>query len=401
MTIATAPRTSANAVTEGTAKIEVDNTLFHVGEPTAYTLIALTGGEIYKDGSATPQKVPGKIKKQLTSEVEYKVIEKSPKAREITVNGAVASTSTESITVDSQTVLTVGTVLENKATGEIMYVHTVTSATAIVCRRNLGSTTFQIADNAVLRIVGYAATEGGPKRSIRSQLAAARARKTQIFKTSFGVTGTAQAIKYEVNPNGWQEEQTQAAVDHNKDREFSFWFNAAVDSTTDVDGNTVTLTRGILAEIRGDHDDVDVSSSFTEDDFFGEVAAKIFEYGPQRKAYLCDSTQRSIINGFARSKLLMKSTETMYGFTAQEIDTGHGILEILPTSVFTANMDTGTNGFGVALDLERVKYRFLEGRDSFLQNNIETAGTDAKEAQFITECGLSLLCLPHHVIVAG
>jgi hypothetical protein len=291
--------------------------------------------------------------------------------------------------------------LKNFATGEIMMVHTCTSDTVIVVRRNLGGTTEQIADDAVLRVIGYAATEGGPKRSIRSQMAESRARKVQIFKSPFGVTGTAQAIKYEVTPGGWEEEQMQAAVDHNKDREWSFWFNPAIDTTTDVNGSVVNLTRGLIAEIRGDHDDVDISSSFTEDDFFGAVSEQIFAYGPLRKTLLCDATMLSTINGFARAKTILTTKENLYGFNATRINTGHGELDILPTSVFTANMSVGSNGFGVAVDTDRLLYRYLAGRDSYLQKNIETAGTDAKEAQFTTECGLSALCLPHHVVIAS
>jgi hypothetical protein len=401
MAIQEGVKTAANGITEHTAKIDVYPVMFHIGESSANPLVAMLGGDVYEDGNPTPTKVPALIGKKETAAVKYDVVEKSPKAREVIVDGAVASTSEETVALDSQKLLTVGTTLKNMTTGEIMMVHTNTSATSVEVRRNLGGTTYQIANDAVLRVIGSAHTEGGPKRAIRSQLADARTRYVQIFKNSFGVTGTAQAIKYEVSPNSWDEEQEQTAIDHNLDREWSFWFNPAADSTTDVSGDTVNLTRGLLAEIRLDHDDIDVSSGLTEDIFFGTVSEQIFAYGPKRKIFLCDATMRSFFNGMAREKMMTKTTESKYGFAITEIDTGHGILEIAATSVFTANMDVGTYGFGVALDPKRLKYRFLPGRDSFLEKNTQTAGQDAKEAQFITECGLSALCLPHHSIVLG
>lgn len=394
-------KTAANATTEHTAKIDVYPVMFHIGESTANPLVAMLGGDVYQEGNPTPTKVEALIGKKETAAVKFDVVEKSPKAREVTVNGAVASTSEETIALDSQKVLTLGTMLKNMTTGEIMYVHTNTSATSVEVRRNIGGTTFQIADDAVLRVIGSASVEGGPKRSIRSQMADARTRYVQIFKNSFGVTGTAQAIKYEVSPNSWDEEQEQTAIDHNLDREWSFWFNPAADSTTDVSAETVNLTRGILAEIRLDHDDIDVSAGLTEDIFFGTVSEQIFAYGPKRKVFLCDATMRSFFNGLSRDKMMTKTTESKYGIAVSEIDTGHGVLEVSATSVFTANMDVGTYGFGVAVDPKRLKYRFLAGRDTFLEKNIQTAGQDAKEAQFISECGLSALCLPHHCIVRG
>ena len=181
MAVISANKTNANAGTEELLGVDVSDIIWHVGEPTEAPLITLTGGKLYFKGENDPQEVGAKVKREVAEEVEYKVIEKNPLTRDVTVNGAVASTSTTTITLDSNAAIREGDTLKNttQENGEMIYVVAVDAGGAnITARRNIGSTAFEIADGDTFTVMGYAATDGGAKASIKAQLAEPRKRRT-------------------------------------------------------------------------------------------------------------------------------------------------------------------------------------------------------------------------------
>lgn len=404
MTISSANRTQANASTEEMLAVDVSDIIWHVGEPTEAPLMTLKGGGLYKKGLNKPEDVPGKMKSEGATEVSYKIIEKDPLSRVVQVNGAVADTTTTTITLDANTNLRVGDTIKNitQPDGEVCLVFAVDSGGAdISARRNLGSTSFTVADNDQFRIVGYASKEGGAKASLKSQLAAPRTRYCQIFKRSFGITDTLRNIVLETKAvDAWDEESTQAMVEHKKDIEYSFWMNAAADSSTDSGANTVYTTRGIIKELAGDDYTINCNSP-SEGDFFGQISEKIFEYGPARKTLFLDSRGKSIFGDWSRVKQQTKPYDTKYGISIVEIETNHGILELVTCGAFNFFFPDSMKGFGVVLDLDRVVYKHIKNRDSKFEDAIQTPGTDAREAQYITEAGISLRSLKHHKVLKG
>lgn len=400
-TYTTASKNTANASTEGKLDIDVSKVLWHTGEPTDFPLSTLLGGQLYKDGMSDPQDVKGRIKKSVATEIKYSVVEKDPLSRTVTVNGDVADTTTTTVTLDASARLTIGDTLYNKNTGERMLVYALDSGgAAISVRRNLGSTSYTIGDNDVLQIMGYAAKQGASKRTIQSAIGANRDRYVQIFKRSFGITDTLDNIALKVEKDDWDEEMTQALVEHKRDMEYSAWFNPNADSSTDSGSNTVYLSRGIIAELTAASRAIDCEA-MDEAKFFGEICEKIFEFGPQRKTLFADSKLKSLINSWARTKVQMRIKETIFGLNVMELETGHGVLEIVNCGVFSKFLPTNQQGYGVVLDLDQLTFKHIANRDTKLQTGIETPGDDAKEGQYITEAGFSLTLLPHHSILTN
>ncbi len=401
MAAISAVKKNANASTEEILGTEVTDIIWHVGEPTDSPLHALLGGMLYLDGGNKPQEVSGKIKKETTDEVAYKVIEKNPLARTVKANGAVNATDT-TITLDSNANLRVGDTIKNKTQedGEFLLVYAVDSGGAdISCRRNLGSTGKLVADNDQFEIVGYAATDGGAKASLKAQLAAPRTRYVQIFKRTFGITGTLSEVRLETTKvNAWDEEQVQGLVEHKKDMEFSAWFNPGTDSSTDADSNTVYFSRGIVAELAGDNT-IDAGGAVSEKDFFGRICEEIFEFGPSRKAFFADTRFRSVMADWGRVKLQTTVGTDKYGFQIKVLETDHGILDVMPNGVFNKFLPESQRGFATALDLERIVRKNIKNRDTRFKDNIEAQGQDAREAEYLSEVGWSIRSLPHHKVV--
>jgi hypothetical protein len=71
----------------------------------------------------------------------------------------------------------------------------------------------------------------------------------------------------------------------------------------------------------------------------------------------------------------------------------------MTNGAFNRFLPDSQKGFGVVCDLDRFVYKYLSERDSKYEEDIQTPGVDAKEAQYITEAGMSLRSLKHHLVL--
>lgn len=388
---------------EGRLQRSVHKNTFHIGEPREFPLLTLLGGEDYSKDPEKPTKVPGKIGKEVSGAVKFEFIEKDSLSRSLSCTNVGGSSNVE-LTFSDASIVRVGNTLRCKETSERVLVISKAS-NVVTVRRNLGSTNYTAASGQTWVVVGYASRQGGGKASILSQIAVPKERYCQIFKWTFGVSGTCQKVLLETNGSDWDEEMMQATIEHKRDLEFSFWLNPAADSTTDVNGYTVYLSRGILAEL-GSSNAIDCEGSLDEDKFFGPVAEQIFQYGNPRKTLFVDAKAKTKINSWSRVKMQTKPMDTAYGLQVQEIETGHGVLEMvsfgLPDKFFPDTTDTTgvyTKGFMAAMDLDYLKYMHLKDRDTYFESDVQDKGVDAKEGQFVTEAGFRVSMLQHHKVI--
>ena len=398
--------TNVSGTAQTTLDRDVSSTIWHETDSRNTPIISLLGGDLYFDGKDSPQSVSPVIGKEKATEYKYDVIEKDALTREWTGGAAVADTTTTTVPMADSTGMQAGMVLRSKsaASPEVLHVITVTSSIEIECRRNIGSTSYTIPAAATFVCVGFCQKEGGGKRGIRNVVAAARTRYVQVFLITFGITKQLDNSVEVVSTKAWTEEMKQAAREHNLDKEGSFWFNANADSTTDSSGNTCYLSRGILTEIENYNSGsnvIDLNGSMTEDDFLGGVSESIFEYGPSKKILLADGHLLTKIMGFGigKQQLQPSMTETPYGLAIGTLVSIHGILRIVHCGVMSKYLASSEAGFGLVLDPERIKYKYLENMDNRYQEGIETPGDRVKEAQYYSVCGVSVRSRSHHNII--
>ena len=134
-----------------------------------------------------------------------------------------ASTSTTSVVVDNdddEAFVVAGTILQNQTTGEIMRATADANlaTNTLTVERNIGGTSHQIADDAVLVIAGHADQEGGTSSTAISFDPTTDFNYTQIFKTAVQVTGTLQNT-YLRTGDKEQEQLTKALKLHMGDIE--------------------------------------------------------------------------------------------------------------------------------------------------------------------------------------
>ena len=193
-----------------------------------------------------------KLPSVKTENIKYEHAEIDFMAETVQVNGAVADTSEDDITLDSGHAIRVpiNAVLWNKTTGELMRVTQVNTATeGIKVSRGFGSTTATaIADNEVLVIVSEAQEEGVKFSPARTTKPTTDYNYVQDFETAIEATWRQQSQK-ELTESDWKFQVAQASVEHKKKQERSFLLKSPRVETTGPNNKQLTYTEGLLAYI--------------------------------------------------------------------------------------------------------------------------------------------------------
>ena len=150
------------------------------------------------NGTAPLQALLSMAGSEATDDPKYNHFRDELPDRKLTVDGAVASATTATVTVDAsddEAFVVPGTILINVDTGEMMRATAApTAGHAIAVARNIGGTTHQIADGANIIIGGHADSEGGNAPTAVSFDPTTDFNYTQIFKTAVQVTGTCRTL---------------------------------------------------------------------------------------------------------------------------------------------------------------------------------------------------------------
>jgi hypothetical protein len=323
--------------------------------------------------------------------------------RVFTVNGAVADTSTGTITLatvaDAGWVVT-GTLLVNAATGELMRATADgnTSTGVITVTRNVGSTTSQIADGATLFIAGSAFEEGSSSGNVVTFDQTVDYNYTQIFKTPLKLTGTLQNTALRTGDKE-DELRVKALKMHMSDIERAFLFSrrAEVNGSSEkiryTGGLTTTLTQTI---------DVDTFSSpgvMDEDAWDRKLIDTVFAYGSKTKTAFVGTTIAGHLLAFGKNRWSPQSVDGAYGikFTRYTTPAGDLLVYLHPQFRQLSHMADAM----VILDTDYIRYRYLQNRDTDLQENIQNNDEDAVKHQYLTEAGLELMQNKVHTYVTN
>lgn len=323
--------------------------------------------------------------------------------RVFTVNGAVADTTTGSITLatvsDAGWVVT-GTLLVNAATGELMRATGDGNASTgvIAVTRNVGSTTSQIADQATLFIAGSAFEEGSSSGSVVTFDQTIDYNYTQIFKTPLKITGTLQNTHLRTGDKE-DELRVKALKLHMADIERAMIFSrrAEVNGSSEkiryTGGLATTLTQTI------DVDTFTDAGVMDEDTFDRKLIETVFAYGSKSKVAYVGTSIAGHLLSFGKNRWAPQSVDGAYGikFTRYSTPAGDLMVYLHPQFRQLSHMADAM----IILDTEFLKYRYMQNRDTQLQENIQSNDEDAVKHQYLTECGLELLQNKVHTYVTN
>jgi len=333
-----------------------------------------------------------------TDDPEYKNFRDELPERKLTVNGAVASTSTGTVTIDASDdnkFAIAGAIVVNSETGEVMHVTADTTATTLTVTRNIGGTTHQIADNAELFIAGFAAQEGGNSPTAISFDATVASNYTQIFRTAFAVTNTMQST-YLRTGDKLDEAMTKALKLHMSDIERAMFFGVK----HEANGSTAQPTRytgGLLNSLTNVVDMTTDYASYggtsagdmTEEGFDDLLITTIFKFGSKQKIAFVGEGVANHLQQFGKDRWQPTAMEGAYGVNLTRYNTFAGdlMVHLHPQFRQIPNMRNSM----VIVDFPYLVYRYLEGRDTQLLENRQAVDADSVKHEYLTECGLELL----------
>lgn len=330
---------------------------------------------------------------ESTDDPEFKNFRDEMPERRITVNGAIASTSTTTITIDAgddNKFAITGAIIVNSETGEVMRATADTTSTTLTVTRNIGSTAFQIADNAVLFVAGYAAAENAETPTAISFDATVVSNYTQIFRTAFGVSNT---LKSTYLRTGSKEDEvmTKALKLHMSDIERAMFHGIKAETN----GSTATplrYTGGLLNSISTVIDcnsSIDSDGTMSEAQFDDQLIQTVFKYGSKEKIAFGGWKTAALLQQIGKNRWQPTTVDNTYGISITRYKTFAGdlLFHLHPQFRMMPAMDETM----VILDFPAVRYRYLEGRDTTLLENRQGNGTDGVIHEYMTECGLELL----------
>jgi hypothetical protein len=342
------------------------------------------------NGNAPLQALLAMTSSEATDDPSYKNFRDELPSRKLKVNGAVASTSTTSITVDSgndNLFAVTGTIIVNSATGEVMRCTADSGATTLTVERNIGGTSHQIADDADLFIAGTAYEEGANSPTGVSFDATVAENFTQIFRSAFTVTETLKATNLRTGDKE-DEMATKALKMHMMDIERAMFFGRKHE-TNGSTSQPRRFTGGLTTTLSNVVDRSTASNTMTEDQFDRQLIENIFAFGSKQKIMFCGAKVAGHLQKFGKDRWKPHVIESTYGVNMTGYETFAGTLAVHLHPQF--RMVPGMENAAIIVDFPFLKYRYLEGRDTSLLRDRQAPDADAVKHEYLTECGLELL----------
>jgi hypothetical protein len=335
---------------------------------------------------------------ESTDDSEFKNFRDELPDRKLKVNGAVASTSTTTITIDQtddNKFAINGAIVVNSETGEVMHVTADTASTTLTVTRNIGGTSHQIADDAELFIAGFAAAEGGNSPTAISFDATVSNNFCQIFRTAFQVSNTLQST-YLRTGDKMDEAMTKALKLHMSDIERAMFFGIKHEES----GSSASPTRFTGGLLNGLTNVTDMTTDFasyggstagqmTEAGFDSLLISSVFKYGSKQKIAFVGENVANSLQQIGKDRWKPTTYEGAYGINLTQYQTFAGdlMVHLHPQFRQVPNMKNAM----IIVDFPYLSYRYLEGRDTTLLENRQAADADSIKSEYLTECGLELL----------
>jgi len=327
---------------------------------------------------------------ESTDDPEFKNFRDELPERALTVNGAVSSASTTAITIDAgndNLFAVKGTIVVNSETGEVMRCTADSTATGLTVERNIGGTSHTIADDAKLFIAGTAYEEGANSPTGVSFDATVASNFTQIFRTSFTVTETLRATNLRTGDKE-DEMATKALKLHMQDIERAMFFG----KKHEANGSTaqpLRFTGGLINTMSNVIDRSTASNSMTEDQFDRALIEDVFAFGSKQKIMFCGAKVAGHLQKMGKDRWQPTAVEGAYGVNLTQYTTFAGDLMVHLHPQF--RQVPGMDNAAVIIDFPFLKYRHMDGRDTQLLRDRQSADADAVKHEYLTECGLELL----------
>jgi len=354
------------------------------------TALSTIGRQYLRDGDGSVKVKGTPILKKATTSSRFEWWEDQLLGTKSNINLAAGySSSDTSMVVDDGTIFAAGSVVWNPRTNEILEVSAVSTNTLTV-RRGVGNsgTGVAVLNRDEMIVIGNVYPEGAVSRTSKTTLETNVYNYTQIIRTSVQITETLKNTDTYTEEE-WKYQVAKAGIEHMKNIERTLWFGKREQSTNsanNADGQPKRFTGGILNHFLTTNV-MTAPATLTEAewDSFLETALR---KGSTMKYVFCSSRVLTVISNFAKNRLLTKMDDKTYGVSIHEYQSPHGTVKLIKNPIFDET--EYTSGHAVALDMNNIKYRYLQNRDTKFLDNRQENDRDGQKGEYLTEMGLQL-----------
>ncbi|HET9672662.1 MAG TPA: DUF5309 family protein [Actinomycetota bacterium] len=342
----------------------------------------------YLDPSAAPLTVLSKKgSRQSAFNPKFEWIEKDLPARWTAINnGAGYAAGDTSLVVDNGAYVSIGDIINVPRTGERMRVTNVVTNTLTVVRSVGPTAAAALLDNDDLQIIGNAYAEGVGAGVEKSHVETYPFNFTQIVRTPFGVTGTQNESENYTGPDK-PRLRAEKSIEHMIDLERTILFGER-DIDTSSTNNPIRYTGGFLFWATSNVKDFGGVMTEAEIEDWCE---DLFHYtgGTDTRVVCAAPLPISVLDMLGVARLQLMPKDQVLGLTVRQFVTSHGtlmftkhrLLEDGPTSA------QGFGGYMLAVDPNRLRYRFMRNRDTKLRMDIQANDLDGWKDEYLTEVG--------------
>ena len=193
-------------------------------------------------------------------------------------------------------------------------------------------------------------------------------------------------------------------IQHLSEIELATWFGELEQQAADESPtNQVQGSRGVLEFLRANGQNSTVGT-LTEAEL-EKWLAKVFTYDSATpRVIFASAIFMQAINSFGRDKIRLVPTSETYGIQITRYLSTLGEISIVPNNrVFEKDPDaavTGYSGHAVALRMKDLAYKYLEGGDTKLFEDVKDDFYGTKDV-WVTNCGLQLKLVKMHGVMDG
>lgn len=336
--------------------------------------------DVLEPDAAPLTQLTKKIEKKVAINPEFKWLEEESLTKTDTVNGAVTAGVT-TITMDNGSRFRAGDVVKNMTTLEQMLV-TAVSTNDLTVRRAWGSTSAAtVTDADVLLIVGNANPEMATKRSAKIGDQTPKTNYTQIFRTPFGISRTADNSEM-YGGKDLKHQRMMQLIEHQKEIERAFWFGEPKEDTSN-DTHPRRATGGVDYWISTNGKDA--NGTLTEQEF-EDFLRTGFRYGSKTKWLFAAPIVTAAISFWAKDAIRVAPKDKTFGIAVNQWLTPFGMVNIVNSNLFSET--SLYSGYAYLIDPDQVMYRYLSNSDTKLKTHIEANDADGEEDEYLSEVGL-------------
>jgi hypothetical protein len=354
------------------------------------------------NGSAPLTALLAKAKKESVNDPEFNWWEEKQSAIRVQINFTTgySTTATSAVIVADALRLVKGDILLVEKTEDAAYtneiieiVNTPPNDTTIEFSRGAANTTAApILNSVFLTKIGSVFEEGSAKAEKSTRNPTKLFNYCEIFKTGMGLTNTTKET-FARTGDPWKNDKVRRSFDHSVDLESAFLFGKKYE-TTGVLGFPKRFTGGLRQFITTN---VKIFTTTPTEDAFLDAVYKVWDYNTgagNERIMLAGNGFLNSLNKLARNsastRVNFDGTIKIYGMELQKWVLPQGTLGVKTHPLMNTHGRFTNSAF--VIDPTGLIYRPL--RDTKFEDKIQIPGTDAQEAQWITECGLEV----HHEV---